>query len=80
MEVVTIFFSSGVGAPKGFLTGLSSFQTGMFPQPDSQRTKRKSYFKYFTFDFFSMAVMKPDLLLKQYHLRSPVSLGALWTK
>ncbi|KAJ8435911.1 LOW QUALITY PROTEIN: hypothetical protein Cgig2_013258 [Carnegiea gigantea] len=37
------------------------------------------YFQYFSFDFFSMAVMKPDLLLKQYHPKSPVSLGALWT-
>ncbi|KAJ8428572.1 hypothetical protein Cgig2_021630 [Carnegiea gigantea] len=32
-----------------------------------------------TLDFFSMAVMKPDLLLKQYHPKSPISLGALWT-
>ncbi|KAJ8426753.1 LOW QUALITY PROTEIN: hypothetical protein Cgig2_029422 [Carnegiea gigantea] len=53
--------------------------SGTSPQPDSRCTKRKSYFQCFTFDFFSMAVMQPDLLLKQYHLRSPVSLGALWT-
>ncbi|KAJ8426093.1 hypothetical protein Cgig2_006574 [Carnegiea gigantea] len=26
-----------------------------------------------------MAVMKPDLLLKQYHPKFPISLGALWT-
>ncbi|KAJ8450535.1 LOW QUALITY PROTEIN: hypothetical protein Cgig2_020172 [Carnegiea gigantea] len=49
------------------------------PQPDFRRTKRKSYFQCFTFDFFSMAAMKPDLLLKQYHPKSPFSLGALWT-
>ncbi|KAJ8433059.1 hypothetical protein Cgig2_020626 [Carnegiea gigantea] len=48
-------------------------------QPDSRRTKRKSYFQCFTFDFFSIAVMKAGLLLKQYHPKSPVSLGALWT-
>ncbi|KAJ8428286.1 hypothetical protein Cgig2_027418 [Carnegiea gigantea] len=53
--------------------------SGKFPQPDSRRIKRKSYFQYFTFDFFSMAVMKPGLLLKQYHPKSLVSLGALWT-
>ncbi|KAJ8445072.1 hypothetical protein Cgig2_022592 [Carnegiea gigantea] len=41
-------------------------------------TKRKSYFQYFTFDFFLMAVMNPGLLLKQYHPKSTVSLGALW--
>ncbi|KAJ8433849.1 hypothetical protein Cgig2_032060 [Carnegiea gigantea] len=34
----------------------------------------------FTFDFFSMAVMKPDLLLKQYHPKSLVSLGAFLTR
>ncbi|KAJ8419438.1 hypothetical protein Cgig2_027358 [Carnegiea gigantea] len=51
----------------------------MSPQPDSRRKKRKSYFQYFTFDFFSMVVMKPGLLLKQYHPRSRVSLGAFWT-
>ncbi|KAJ8423819.1 hypothetical protein Cgig2_017382 [Carnegiea gigantea] len=66
-------------SPKGFLTGLPSFQSGTFPQPNSQRTKRKSYFPCFTFDFFSMAVMSPGLLLKQYRPKSPVSLGALWT-
>ncbi|KAJ8431709.1 LOW QUALITY PROTEIN: hypothetical protein Cgig2_005216 [Carnegiea gigantea] len=41
-------------------------------------TNRKSYFQCFIFDFFLMAVMKPGLLLKQYHPRPPVSLGALW--
>ncbi|KAJ8434806.1 LOW QUALITY PROTEIN: hypothetical protein Cgig2_033528 [Carnegiea gigantea] len=54
-------------------------RSGTSPQPDSRRTKRKSYFQCLTFDFFSMAVMKPGLLLKQYHPKSPVSLGALWT-
>ncbi|KAJ8420444.1 hypothetical protein Cgig2_015293 [Carnegiea gigantea] len=28
--------------------------------------------------FFTMAITKPGLLLKQYHPKSPVSLGALW--
>ncbi|KAJ8436971.1 hypothetical protein Cgig2_012258 [Carnegiea gigantea] len=49
----------------------------MSPQPDSRRTKRKSYFQCLTFDFFSMAVIKPSLLLKQYHPKSSISLGAL---
>ncbi|KAJ8429208.1 hypothetical protein Cgig2_012336 [Carnegiea gigantea] len=49
-------------SPKGFLTGLPSFQSGTFSQPDSRRTKRKSYFQCFTFDFFSMVVMNPGLL------------------
>ncbi|KAJ8446512.1 hypothetical protein Cgig2_027474 [Carnegiea gigantea] len=40
--------------------------------------KRKSYFQCFTFDFFSMVIMKPSLLFNQYHPKSPVSLGALW--
>ncbi|KAJ8431068.1 LOW QUALITY PROTEIN: hypothetical protein Cgig2_017064 [Carnegiea gigantea] len=44
-----------------------------------KRTKRKAYFQCSTFDFLSMAVMKPGLLLKQYHPKFPVSLGALWT-
>ncbi|KAJ8444875.1 hypothetical protein Cgig2_029806 [Carnegiea gigantea] len=74
-----VFFSSAVGSLRAFRTSLPSFQLGTFPQPDSQRTKRKSYFEYFTFGFFSMAVIKPGLLLKQYHPKSPVSLGALWT-
>ncbi|KAJ8428835.1 LOW QUALITY PROTEIN: hypothetical protein Cgig2_005900 [Carnegiea gigantea] len=51
-------------------------ELGTSPQLDSRRRKKKSYLQYFTFDFFSMAVMKPDLLLKQYHLKSLVSLGA----
>ncbi|KAJ8436719.1 LOW QUALITY PROTEIN: hypothetical protein Cgig2_027390 [Carnegiea gigantea] len=46
-----------VGAPKGFLTSLPSFQLGVVPQPDSRRTKRKSYFQCFTFSFFSIAVI-----------------------
>ncbi|KAJ8425914.1 LOW QUALITY PROTEIN: hypothetical protein Cgig2_033855 [Carnegiea gigantea] len=50
-----------VGSPKGFLTGLPSFQSGTSPQLDSRWTKRKSYFQYFTFDFFSMAIMNPGL-------------------
>ncbi|KAJ8441090.1 LOW QUALITY PROTEIN: hypothetical protein Cgig2_000351 [Carnegiea gigantea] len=53
---------------------------GTFPQPDSRRTKRKSYFQYFTFDFFSMAIRKLGLLLKQYHPKWPVSLGTFWTR
>ncbi|KAJ8433464.1 hypothetical protein Cgig2_014505 [Carnegiea gigantea] len=44
---------------------------GTSPQPDSRHRKRKSYFQYFSFDFFSIAVMKPSLLLKQYHPKSP---------
>ncbi|KAJ8425394.1 LOW QUALITY PROTEIN: hypothetical protein Cgig2_021783 [Carnegiea gigantea] len=66
-------------SPNGFLIGLPSFQSGTSPQPDSRRVKRKSYFQCFTFDFFSLAVKKPGLLLKQYHPKSPVSLRALWT-
>ncbi|KAJ8444097.1 LOW QUALITY PROTEIN: hypothetical protein Cgig2_025098 [Carnegiea gigantea] len=45
--------------------------SGTFPQPDSRWTKRKSYLQCFTFDFFSMAIIKPGLLLKQYHPKSP---------
>ncbi|KAJ8446501.1 LOW QUALITY PROTEIN: hypothetical protein Cgig2_027463 [Carnegiea gigantea] len=79
VELEAIFLSSAVGSPKGFLTGLPSFHSGIFPQPDSWKTKRKLYFQYFTFDFFSMAVMNLNVLLKQYHPKYPVSLGALWT-
>ncbi|KAJ8444373.1 hypothetical protein Cgig2_019931 [Carnegiea gigantea] len=68
-----------VASPKGFLTGSPSFQSETFSQPDSRRTKRKSYFQYFTLDFFLMVIMNPGLLLKQYHPKSPVSLGAVWT-
>ncbi|KAJ8427426.1 hypothetical protein Cgig2_019038 [Carnegiea gigantea] len=39
--------------------------------PVRNRTKRKLYFQCFTFDFFSMAVIKPGLLLKHYHPKSP---------
>ncbi|KAJ8422439.1 hypothetical protein Cgig2_019156 [Carnegiea gigantea] len=74
-----IFLSLAMGSPKRFLIGLSSFQSGTFPQPDSRWTKRKPYFQCFIFDFFSIAVMNPNLLLKQYHPKSLVSLGALWT-
>ncbi|KAJ8421064.1 LOW QUALITY PROTEIN: hypothetical protein Cgig2_006335 [Carnegiea gigantea] len=35
--------------------------SGMFPQPSSRRRKRKSYFQWFTFNFFLMAVINPDL-------------------
>ncbi|KAJ8434212.1 hypothetical protein Cgig2_015701 [Carnegiea gigantea] len=38
---VTRLLSSTVGSPKGFLTGLPSFQSGTFSQPDSRWTKRK---------------------------------------
>ncbi|KAJ8441379.1 LOW QUALITY PROTEIN: hypothetical protein Cgig2_009087 [Carnegiea gigantea] len=62
---------------RGFPEGVPNSRT--FPQPDSRRTKRKSYFQYFSFDFFTMAVMNSDPLLKQYHPKSLVSLGALWT-
>ncbi|KAJ8424508.1 LOW QUALITY PROTEIN: hypothetical protein Cgig2_017741 [Carnegiea gigantea] len=65
--------------PKGVPHRLPLFQSGMFTQLDSRWTKRKSYFQCFIFDFFSMAVIKPYLLLKQYHSKFPVSLGALWT-
>ncbi|KAJ8419881.1 hypothetical protein Cgig2_000618 [Carnegiea gigantea] len=68
--------SFAVGSPKGLRTGFPSFQSGTSPQPESRHRKRKSYFQYFSFDFFSMAVMKPSPLLKQYHPRSPVSFGA----
>ncbi|KAJ8445628.1 hypothetical protein Cgig2_018569 [Carnegiea gigantea] len=68
LEVVGYLSLLGCGFPKG---------SGMFPQPDSRRTKKKSYFQCFTFDFFSMAVMKLGLLLKQHYPKSPASLGAL---
>ena len=42
--------------------------------------KTNLYFKFLTLDFFLMAVIKPFLSLKRYHVRSLVSLGALWTK
>ncbi|KAJ8426193.1 hypothetical protein Cgig2_008910 [Carnegiea gigantea] len=48
-----------MGSPKGLRIGFPSFQSGTSPQPDSRHRKRKSYFQYFSFDFFSMAVMKP---------------------
>ncbi|KAJ8431171.1 LOW QUALITY PROTEIN: hypothetical protein Cgig2_019847 [Carnegiea gigantea] len=68
------FFSRGLpkGVPHKFtLSGTSH-------PPDSRRMKKKSYLQCFTFDFFSMAVIKLGLLLKQYHPKSPVSLEALW--
>ncbi|KAJ8444451.1 LOW QUALITY PROTEIN: hypothetical protein Cgig2_005973 [Carnegiea gigantea] len=52
---------------RGFHEGVPH---GTSPQPDCRRRKRKSYFQCFTFDFFSIAVMKPGLLLKQYHPKS----------
>ncbi|KAJ8422035.1 LOW QUALITY PROTEIN: hypothetical protein Cgig2_027266 [Carnegiea gigantea] len=79
IEHKAVHRSSAVGSPKGFRTSSPSSRSGTSPQFDSRRKKRKSYFQYFNFDFFSMAVMKPALLLKQYHPRSPVSLGALCT-
>ncbi|KAJ8423631.1 LOW QUALITY PROTEIN: hypothetical protein Cgig2_028490 [Carnegiea gigantea] len=68
--------SSTVGSPKGFRTGFPSFQLGTSPQPDSRRRKGKAYFQHFSFDFFSMAITKPNLFLKQHHLKSP--LRAAW--
>ncbi|KAJ8449201.1 LOW QUALITY PROTEIN: hypothetical protein Cgig2_027203 [Carnegiea gigantea] len=79
VKLEVVFLSSAVGSPDRFLTGLPSFQSRTSPQPDSRYTKRKSYFQCFTFDFFSIAVMKPGLSLKQYHPKSLVSFGALWT-
>ncbi|KAJ8438045.1 hypothetical protein Cgig2_014174 [Carnegiea gigantea] len=70
LEVLGYLYFLGRGFPK---------RSETFPQPSSQRRTRKSYFQCFTFDFFSMAVMNLGLLLKQYHPKSPVSLGALWT-
>ncbi|KAJ8423667.1 LOW QUALITY PROTEIN: hypothetical protein Cgig2_009288 [Carnegiea gigantea] len=61
------------------VVGRASFLSRGFPEGAPNR-KRKSYFQYFSFNFFSMAVMKPDLLLKQYHPKTPVSLGAFWTR
>ncbi|KAJ8444584.1 hypothetical protein Cgig2_013863 [Carnegiea gigantea] len=78
LEVMCRFLSSAVSSPNRFLKGLPSFQSVTSSQLDSWRTKRKSYFQCFIFDFFSMTNIKPSLLLKQYHPKSPVSLGALW--
>ncbi|KAJ8423081.1 LOW QUALITY PROTEIN: hypothetical protein Cgig2_032281 [Carnegiea gigantea] len=75
MKVAGCLLLFGSCCPKGILDWLTL--SAMFSQPDSRRTKRKSYFQYFAFDFFLMAVMKHRILLKQYHPRSPVSLGAL---
>ncbi|KAJ8441273.1 hypothetical protein Cgig2_013688 [Carnegiea gigantea] len=55
--------------PRSWAPPRGSSRSGTSPQLDSQRKKRKLYFQYFTFDFFPMAVMKPDLFLKQYHPR-----------
>ncbi|KAJ8434528.1 hypothetical protein Cgig2_030151 [Carnegiea gigantea] len=63
------------GFPEGIPHGFSLIPIRNVTQPDSQCRKRKSYFQYFTFDFFSIAVIKPDPLLKQYHPKSPVTLG-----
>ncbi|KAJ8429993.1 hypothetical protein Cgig2_033918 [Carnegiea gigantea] len=52
LEITGHFSFLGRGLPKGLET---------FPQPDSRRTKRKSYIQCFIFDFCSMAVMNPDL-------------------
>ncbi|KAJ8438251.1 LOW QUALITY PROTEIN: hypothetical protein Cgig2_030616 [Carnegiea gigantea] len=76
---VAVLRSSVVGSPKGFRPGFPSFQSGTSPKPDAWRGKRKSYFQCFTLDFFSIAVMKPDLLVNQYRPKSLVSLGALCT-
>ncbi|KAJ8422450.1 hypothetical protein Cgig2_002964 [Carnegiea gigantea] len=64
------------------VTSHFSFLIHGFPEGVPNRftlvlTKRKSYFQCFTFDFFSMVVMNPSLLLKQHHPKSLVSLGAL---
>ncbi|KAJ8424932.1 LOW QUALITY PROTEIN: hypothetical protein Cgig2_027945 [Carnegiea gigantea] len=64
---------------RGLPEGLTLALVRNISPTDSRRMKRKSYFQCFTFNFFSMAVTKPGLLLKQYHPKSPVSLGALWT-
>ncbi|KAJ8432237.1 LOW QUALITY PROTEIN: hypothetical protein Cgig2_007638 [Carnegiea gigantea] len=77
LPYVELEVTGPVVSPKGFLTGSPSFQSGTFPQPDSRRIKRKSYFQCFTFDFFSMAVMNPGLLLKQNHPRSPRKSGTI---
>ncbi|KAJ8427573.1 LOW QUALITY PROTEIN: hypothetical protein Cgig2_021718 [Carnegiea gigantea] len=61
VELEAIFLFSAMGPPKGVLTGLLSFQSRTFSQPDSRWTKRKSYFQYFTFNFFLMVVMNPGL-------------------
>ncbi|KAJ8433990.1 LOW QUALITY PROTEIN: hypothetical protein Cgig2_012683 [Carnegiea gigantea] len=75
LEIVSRLSFLSRGFPKGVPNRLTLL--GTFPQPSSRQRKRKSYFQCFTFDFFSMAVMNPDLLLKQYHPKSPVSLGVL---
>ncbi|KAJ8443429.1 hypothetical protein Cgig2_026216 [Carnegiea gigantea] len=77
LEVVSSPPLGGHGLPEGFRMGFPLFQSGTSPQPNSWCKKRKSYFQCFTFDFFLMVVMKLGLLLKQYHPKSPVSLGAL---
>ncbi|KAJ8445038.1 hypothetical protein Cgig2_022558 [Carnegiea gigantea] len=71
--------SSRIGrssSPRPWALRNDSSRLGTCSQPDSRHKKRKSYFQYLTFDFFSLAIMKPGLLLKQYHPRSPVYLGA----
>ena len=60
-------------------TGFPSFYLGRLVQPVTRCTKRKSYFQFFCFNFFSMAVMKPFRLSKLYQLVFPASLGAFCT-
>ncbi|KAJ8445590.1 LOW QUALITY PROTEIN: hypothetical protein Cgig2_018531 [Carnegiea gigantea] len=75
LEITGRFSFLSRGLPKGIPNRLTL--SGTFPQPDSRRINRKSYFECFTFDRISMAIMNPSL--KQYHSKSSVSLEALWT-
>ncbi|KAJ8432898.1 LOW QUALITY PROTEIN: hypothetical protein Cgig2_014485 [Carnegiea gigantea] len=59
LEVTGLFSFLSHGFPEGVPKRFTL--SGTFSQPDSRRTKRKSYFQCFTFDFFSMAIMNPGL-------------------
>ncbi|KAJ8420207.1 hypothetical protein Cgig2_025831 [Carnegiea gigantea] len=72
-EVRVVHRSSVAGSPKGLQTGFPSFQSGTSPQLDSRHRKRKSYFQYYSFDFFLMVVMKPVL----FTIPNPDLLGGL---
>ncbi|KAJ8445063.1 LOW QUALITY PROTEIN: hypothetical protein Cgig2_022583 [Carnegiea gigantea] len=80
LEVAGRFPPFSRGFSKTVPNGFTLVPVRNISPTDSRRTKRRSYFQYFTLDFFSMAVMNPNLLLKQYHPKFAVSLEALWTR
>ncbi|KAJ8441772.1 hypothetical protein Cgig2_009018 [Carnegiea gigantea] len=71
MPVILMYVKLEVTGRLSLLSRRLPKRSGMSSQPDSWCIKRKSYFQCFTFDFFSMVVMKPGLLLKQHHPKSP---------